>query len=146
MRNIIRAFWFVIFFSVGAGALSVSILCSDLVRYYHNKQLLKAVEEHLNDIKSLNEDYDVLQHQLETDPNTIRRIAPVTLGTAPVDDDSISPKLTPQQLDTARRALKESMSPKTDKPAMPDWLIRCSEPRRMFVLFLAGALLILISF
>jgi len=106
-QYILRTFLFVVFFSVGAAALSSSILCGDLLQYYHNKQLLKAAEDSLNRLESLNTDYDVLLQQLQKDPNLIKRIAPATLGIEQEGEDTIYPKVTPEQLDAARKALTE---------------------------------------
>lgn len=145
-QNILRTLLFVVFFSIGAAALSGSILCGDLLRYYHNKQLLKAAEESLRRLESLNTDYEALLQQLEKDPNLVKRIAPATLGTEPEDKETVYPKVTLQQLAAARKALTEDSNQQPIKPVMPDWITRCSEPPQRTILFLAGALLILISF
>jgi hypothetical protein len=145
-QNILRTLLFIFFFSIGAAALSGSILCDDLVRYYRDKQLLRAAEESLNRLKSLNADYDVLLRQLEQDPNVIKRIARATLGTGPTDANTVYPKATTEQLDAARKVLTVATKEQPPEPAIPDWIMRCSEPPRRTVLFLAGAFLILISF
>jgi len=147
-QYILRTFLFVVFFSVGAAALSSSILCGDLLQYYHNKQLLKAAEDSLNRLESLNTDYDVLLQQLQKDPNLIKRIAPATLGIEQEGEDTIYPKVTPEQLDAARKALTEDSNqrfPESARGGIPGWLTRCSEPHRRKMLFGAGAILILIS-
>ena len=147
MRNtIVRVFFFVIFFSVGAAAMSGSILCGDLLRYYHNRQMLKAAEVTLSRLESLNADYDVLLRQLQSDPNFVRRIAPATLGTKPADANTIYPRATAEQLAAAREALMEDGGCEPVEPRMVRWLIRCSRPPQRVALFLAGGFLILISF
>lgn len=145
-RNIIRASLFVIFFGIGAAALSVSILCDDLLEYYRNKQFLKTAEESLRKLESLNADYDALLGRLKKDPNLVKRLGPATLGTRPADTNTIYPKATAEQLAAARKILTEDSNQPAAKPATPRWLARCSEPTRRAVLFLAGAFLILISF
>ncbi len=145
-QNIIRVFLFVVFFSIGAAALSGSILCADLLRYYHNKGLLKDEKELSNQLKSLNTDYDALLQQLRDDPNLIKRIAHVTLGKDAGDANTIYPKATAEQLAAARKALTEGTSGETVEATLPRWLTRCREPRRRTMLFFAGAGLILISF
>jgi len=139
-------FLFVVFFSIGAAALSGSILCADLLQYYHNKGLLKAEEELSTRLKSLNADYDALLQQLRDDPNLIERIALVTLGKEADDANTIYPKATAEQLAAARKALTEETSSKPAETTLPLWLTRCREPRRRTMLFFAGAGLILISF
>jgi len=137
---------FIVFFGIGAAALSGSILCEDLVRYYRNNQLLKAAKESLRRLEALNADYDTLLEQLQKDPNAVKRIAPATLGAEPEAEDTIYPKATAEQLAAVREALREEAGHGIGEPAMPDWLVRCSGPARRMILFLAGAFLILISF
>jgi hypothetical protein len=146
MQKFIRLFWFIIFFSVGAGALSLSILATDLMHYYQNKQLFKQSQNYHTHLESLNTDYDILLQQLENDPNIFKRIAPAALGTQPADTESISPKVTPEQLEMAREALKYTDTQQTEQPPIPNWLERTIDPRRRTVLFLCGAILILIAF
>ena len=145
-RNTIRMILFVIFFSIGAASLGVSILCDDLVQYYRNRQLLKVTRQSLNRLESLNTDYDALLEQLEKDPNFIKRLAPATLGTEPEDTNAVYPRATPEQLAAARKALMEDPNDQSAGPMLPEWLTRCSEPRRRITLFIAGSALILISF
>jgi len=145
-RNILRTLLFIVFFSIGAAALSGSILCNDLVRYYRDKQLLKAAEESLNRLETLNADYAALLERLEEDPNVVKRIAPATLGVEPTDANTVYPKATAEQLDAARKILAEDCERQPSRAELPEWIARCSEPRRRVILFLAGAFLILISF
>jgi hypothetical protein len=145
-QNILRTLLFIVFFSIGAAALSGSILCDDLVRYYRSRQLLKAEEESLSRLETLNSDYEELLQQLEKEPNAVKRIAPVTLGAEPEAGDTIYPKATEEQLAATRKALGEEAGRGITEPEMPDWLMRCSEPTQRIILFLAGAFLILISF
>lgn len=145
-QNIILALLFVVFFSIGAAALGVSILCDDLLRYYTNRQLLKMAETSLKQLESLNNDYDALLKQLEKDPNLVKRIAPAALGIEPADADAIYPEVTAEQLTAAKKALAKDSGRQPAEPVVPDWLTRCSEPRRRIILFLAGSVLILISF
>ena len=145
-QNIIRVFLFVVFFGIGAAAVGGSILCDDLLRYYHNRQLLKAAKESLSHLESLNTDYDALLQQLQKDPNFVKRIAPATLGIEPNDEDTIYPKVTAEQLAAARKALTEDPNRQPAELMAPDWIIRCSKSPYRIILFLAGAFLILISF
>jgi len=145
-QNILRTFLFIIFFGIGATALSGSILCDDLVRYYHNRHLLKAKPEGTNRLESLIADYDALLVQLEKDPNLVKRIAPATLGTKPDDEEAIYPKATEEQLNAARKVLVQDSNRQVNEPMIPVWLARCSKPPQRITLFLAGTSLILISF
>jgi len=135
-----------VFFSIGAAALSVSVLCADLVRYYHSRGLLEQAQESFRKLESLNANYEALLENLEKDPSLIKRIGPATLGVERTDANTIYPKVTVEELNAARKALAKDSSDKSPKSAIPDWLTRCSEPRRRTALFLSGACLILISF
>ena len=145
-QNIIRTFLFVAFFSVGAAALGVSILVDDLLRYYHNRQLLETAKRSLQRLELLNSDYDALLQQLQGDADFVKRIAPATVGSEPADTNAIYPKATAEQLAAAQKVLSEDLAQQHAQPTIPNWLRRCSQPRRRTVLFLAGAFLILISF
>ena len=151
VRNVIRAILFVVFFSIGAGSLSISILCEDLVRYYRNAELVAGAEESLEKLKSLISDYDAVIAMLRADPNdpnSVRHLARVTLGPEHRDPNTVYPRATANQLAAARRVLEaysdESVSAEAP-PSMPEWLRRCSEPRRKLVLFICGVILILTS-
>jgi len=145
-RNVIRMILFVIFFSIGAGSLGISILCDDLVQYYRNRQLLKVTQQSLHRLESLNTDYDALLEQLEKDPNLVKRLAPATLGTEPEDANAVYPRAAREQLTAAHEALTKKQNDQSAGPMLPEWLTRCSEPRRRITLFIAGSFLILISF
>ncbi|MEE9370788.1 MAG: hypothetical protein V3W45_04875 [Sedimentisphaerales bacterium] len=145
-RNFIRLIFFVVFFSIGASSLGISILCDDLVQFYRNRRLLNVTQQSLNRLESLNADYDALLEQLEKDPNLVKRLAPATLGTEPEDANAVYPRATPEQLAAARKALAQDLNDQSESPTLPDWLTRCSEPRRRITLFIAGSFLVLISF
>lgn len=148
-RNFIRTILFVVFFGIGAAALSVSILCDDLVAYYRNRHLLRDAHVSLERLKSLNTDYDILLEKLEKDPNLIKRIARATFGAEPEDPNTVYPRATAELLAAARRALTADPNKSAGtsvEPMMPDWLSRCREPRARVMLFFSGVALILISF
>jgi len=145
-QNIIRTVLFVVFFGIGAAALSGAIVCDDLLQHYQNRQLLRTAEENLERLTKLNADYDAVLGELEADPNVFKRLAPATLGTEPADANTVYPKATAEHLAAARRALAKDTSGQPAAPQKPGWLERCNEPRRRIVLFASGAFLILISF
>ncbi|MHC4758243.1 MAG: hypothetical protein ACYTE8_06275 [Planctomycetota bacterium] len=146
LQKFVRFFWFVIFFSAGALTLSLSVLASDLMHYYQNKHLLRISHDYHSQLESLNTDYDILLQQVENDPNIIKRIAPAMFGTESSDTESISPKMSPEQLEMAREVLKYADTQQTELPYIPNWLERTLEPRRRTILFISGAFLILIAF
>lgn len=144
-RNVIRTVLFVIFFSVGAASLGSAVLCEDLVQYYHNRRTLKAAQESLARLESLNNDYDVLLHLVAEDPNFVKRLAPATPGSETEDANTVYPRATAEQLAAARRALTADPKQQVIEPVIPGWLSRCSEPRRRMILFISGIVLILTS-
>ena len=151
VRNVIRATLFVLFFSIGAGSLSVSILSNDLVQHYQNTDLLREAEKSLDSLKSLNSDYAVVIERLQedpNDPNAVKHLARVTLGPERQEPNTVYPRATAELLAAARRAIMaDSNHPDSEQsePAMPLWLSRCSEPRRKMALFICGVVLVLTS-
>ena len=145
-QNFIRACLFAVFFGVGAAALALSVLCDDLLSYYTSRQILKITENSLEQLKSLDTDYEVLLKQLQEDPNLVKRAAVAALGTEPEDGQAVYPKASPEQLNAARKVLTEESNLKQTGPAVPDWIMRCCRQPERIILFSAGAFLILISF
>ncbi len=94
----------------------------------------------------MNADYDALFQRIKQDPNVIERIGPVTIGTRRNDDAStIYPKVTPKELEAARKALQKATANKA-KHQLPRWLKSCSRPPGTLAISLAGAGLIFIAF
>ena len=141
----IRTVFFVLFFSVGAASLGLSVLCEDLFKYYQNRQLARAARQSLEKLKSLNYDYNMLLAQLAEDPNLIKRLAPAALGNEQPDPNTVYPRATARQLAAARRALTDP-NQQEEEPVIPGWLGRCSDPPKRLALFISGIALILISF
>jgi hypothetical protein len=137
---------FVVFFSVGAAVLSVTVLCDDLLEYFHNKALLNQAEANLKKLEALGSDYDILLGQLENDPCQLARLAPATLGIEPNEPNTIFPQATFDKLVAARRALREEPNEPADDQASPQWLNSWRQWPYRHILFFAGSALVLISF
>jgi len=146
VQNVIRTLLFVVFFSIGAAAMSGLVLSDDLVRHYRNKHFLRQAEQLTQRLEALNADYDALLGQLSDDPNLIKRIAPATIGADHNEPNTVYPRATAQELAAARKALAEIAEQEPNEPILPAWLVRCSEPRLRTYLFICGAALILVSF
>ncbi len=136
---------FVVFFSVGAAALGIAVLCDDLIVYCRNQKIVQDANQLVERLTSLNSEYDALLAQLDKDPNLLRRIAPATLGTEPEDPNAIYPTVKANELSLARKALIAQAGEEAPPAAVPPWLERCSAPQRKLGLFVAGAGLVLIS-
>jgi len=144
-QGILHLFFFVVFFSIGAMALGGAVLCDDFIQYCRNKGMVRDAEASLKRLESLNSEYDALLQELEKDPDLLKRIVPVTLGTEPNDPNTVYPKARASELAVARKALMEETGQEPLGPAIPTWLGRCSDPPKRIALFIAGASLILIS-
>ncbi len=145
-QNFLHVFLFVLFFSVGVVALTVSVLSEDLLRYYRNNYLLRVAEKSLKQLDALNADYDTLLWQLQKDPDFVKRIAPAALGAQHADADAAYPKAKAEQLAAARKVLIEDSVHKAAVPAVPRWVIRCNQRPKRIALFLCGSFLVLIAF
>lgn len=137
---------FVVFFSVGAAVLSLTVLCDDLLEYFHNKSLLAQAEGYLEKLETLDSDYDTLLGQIENDPCQLARLAPATLGIEPNEPNTVYPKATADKLAAARQTLSEEPDRPQEGPTTPQWLNSwCQWPHR-HALFFSGSALVLISF
>jgi hypothetical protein len=144
-QGIFHLLFFVVFFSIGAAALGAAVLCDDFVQYCRNQHLVKEAQSSVQRLQALNADYDGLLEQLERDPNLLKRVAPVTLGTPPDDPCAIYPRARAEELAVARKALVEESDQDRAEASIPCWLQRCSEPTKRIALFIAGAGLVIIS-
>jgi hypothetical protein len=147
-RSVIHVILFVIFFSIGAASLGISVLCEDLIEYYQNREQLKSDREYLDWLKLITNDYDVLLSQLENDPNFVQRIAKATLGSESDDPNTVYPAESIELLADVREVLNDDANQpaeQVDEPQIPGWLARCSETKRRIALFVSGVVLILTS-
>jgi hypothetical protein len=144
-HGILHLLFFVVFFSIGAAALGAAVLCDDLVQYCRSRHRVKEAQLAVQRLKALNADYDGLLEQLEKNPDLLKRIAPITLGTKPDDPCAIYPRARAEELAVARKALVEQPDQEQTEAPVPQWLQRCSEPIKRIFLFIAGAGLVIIS-
>jgi hypothetical protein len=137
---------FTVFFAIGTAAVSISLLGGELLRYHQGKELLKKNEIFLKRLEQINADYDALLKQLHEDPDTVKRLAPATLGIEPANDKKVAyPKAKLEQLAAARKALMENAAKEDKMPLEQNWITRCSKWPARIILFLAGSGLIIIS-
>ncbi|MHC4742419.1 MAG: hypothetical protein ACYS8Z_10935 [Planctomycetota bacterium] len=146
MQNFVRTILFVVFFSVGAGAIAASALYDDFVNHYRNKHYLDQARLLTQKLESLNEDYNAAIRRIEEDPNIIKRLAPAELGTENDDPNTVTPRATQEDLAEAKKALAKIVEAEPNEIPVPQWMERCREPKQRTYLFTAGAALILVSF
>ena len=144
-EGVFHSLVFVVFFGIGAVALGGSVLCEDLIRYCRDGNQVRESQRSIDRLTSLNKEYDTLLEQLDKNPELFQRIATPTLGKEPNDPETAYPKARAQELRVARQALLDQAARDQPTPDLPDWLVRCAEPRRRIALFVAGASLIIIS-
>jgi hypothetical protein len=144
MQSFLRFIAFFITFGVGAGTLTLSVLCEDLTRFFANKQLLALEQRQLASLEEKVQVYDALLLNMKKDPDVVHRIAPAVLGLESDDPNTAYPLTGVEELAVARQMLRK------DKDAgisqMPPWLIRCCERRRRLALFFLGGGLVLVAF
>jgi hypothetical protein len=145
MQSFIRFIAFVITFGVGAGSLTLSALCNDLILYFSNKQQLALEQQQMASLEDKLKVYDELLKNIETDDDVVKRIAPAVLGIQIDDPNTAYPLTGLQELEAAREMLQHGKK-EAGVPMIPKWLIRCSEQRHRTALFLAGGILVLIAF
>jgi len=137
---------FIVFFTVGATALCGAILSRELVKYFENTQLLEESTASVEKLESLISDYEELLKQRQDDPNLLKRIVAVTMGSDVNEPKTVYPKLTANELQAAKITLARQQKEIEKKKDIPKFILRCSEPNKRIALFFAGASLVLISF
>ena len=141
-----RKILFAVFFAVGVGALTAVLLYPDLIEHYQNKRHYKTLQDSNVHLEKLITEYDMLTHQLQTDPNLIERLRIATLGAEPDTTDTAYPKPTAEQLAVAKQVLTKQTQNQPPQADLPKWVTRCQNPALRATLFIAGVALILISF
>ena len=146
MHSFVKTAAFIVTFTVGSGAIGLCALCNDLLLYHHNRRGLALLEQTNDSLRSLNKVHDALLVRIESDPGMIRRIAPAVLGMQPEDPNAYYPSAGSRELAAAEQTLSRHNRSRRSIPVLPAWLVRVSEPRHRTALFLAGGVLVLVSF
>ena len=145
-KSFLRVLLFAIFSCLGIATISLSMLTQEWVDLYTIKSKLRKVEQTNLKIELLNRDHQTLIDQIHSDPNILKRLDTVILGIAPADSNIPVPNVTAQQLQRAKALLAEDNPEKQPDILLPRWLHRCSSSRSRWILFIAGAGLILVPF
>ena len=147
---ILRYILFCIFFTVGGGAVTLSILIEpELTTYFQNRQMLEEIRQQNEKIIDLTAQYRAEIDLIRSEPNVLRRLEQVTFGrTFTTDPQAASaPSAERQALRQEAKAILADLE--DDSPhqtQLPRWFERCREPNTRTALFAAGAGLILITF
>lgn len=146
---IIRYLLFCLFFTVGAGAITLSILIDpELGTYFRNRQMLAEIQRENDKISSLTAQYQSQIDLIRSEPNVLARLERVTFGRTFQSNNPQIPNL-PAENQALKEAAQSILAEIQDTPppaALPAWFERCRQPNTRTALFAAGAGLILITF
>jgi hypothetical protein len=145
-QSTIRKVLFAVFFTVGATVACLAALAGDLMEYYSSKQQLVWTQRRVELLEQLNADYEALLDQVHQDPNLVKRTAPAILGTWPQEPNTAHPAARPEELLAAQQTLFVAEQPREERPAVPEWVVRCNRPAYRWALFLSGAGLVAVAF
>ena len=143
----IRFVLFAVFFLAGASAIVLSILAQpDLKEYYLNRAALAQIQRQNEKILSLTSQYETLIGRIESEPNMLDRLIPLTFGHKPQAADTAFPQVQNQTLQTETEKLLEQIENTAAAEPIPSWFTRILEQKTRRGLFLSGAGLVLITF
>ncbi len=142
----IRYILFCLFFSVGTGAIVLSILVGEIDEYYANKDALVLSEEGNEKLRKFNTEYDLQLEQAEKDPDIIERLKHVTLGEQFESDDTVYPTATREAIAQAEAVIASGIATPPHDDPLRKVVDRCMELRIRLSLFVAGAGLVLLTF
>lgn len=143
---ILRFVLFCIFFSVGAGAIALSILADEIETYFANRRTYAQTLEANERIEKLIAEYEAQIEQIEQNPEILKKLERITFGAVEGEEDSEHPRAAVEQLAAARAALLEEIETEKEERAIDRWVGRIAEPKARMRLFFAGAGLVLITF
>jgi len=143
----VRFILFAVFFLIGAGAIVLSILTDpELKEYCQSRAALAQIRQQNEKIADLTSQYETLISKIESNPELLERLIPLTFGRQPKTGTAVAPSANqPLQVQTEELLDRIKNTPAENKP-FPVWLARILERKNRQGLFLAGAGLILITF
>lgn len=142
--DILRLILFCIFFSVGAGAVALSLLAGELKVYYENKQALWRIEHANREVEQLTERYTQQIEQIERDPNQLRKLRWAVLGEEPNEPGKVFPQVDARELARVMAVIETMQEPEPNM--VPPWVKRSNQVNMRYGLFFAGAGLIVTTF
>jgi hypothetical protein len=141
---VLRLFLFMICSAVGILAFSLAVLGPEWKELYDIKAAVGQTEQDNLKIEQIIKDHEILTTQIETDPNILAKIAPITLGTGQ-DSNERTVKMTADTLILAKAALAQQEN-NPPAPQVPDWLQRSTTKNNRTILFASGAGLVIVAF
>jgi len=125
----------------------LSILCDpELKEYYESRACLIEIQEQNKKIKDLTQKYETQIALIESEPNILERLSPLTFGHKPQAPDTAFPQADNETLRNQTEKLLSQIQKKPTENPVPNWLNRVRDSKTRRGLFGAGAGLILITF
>jgi hypothetical protein len=146
-KTIFNGLLFVVFFTAGMAAVSLAVLVLELGSLYRDKAVLSKIEAGNKVNQKLDDQYAYQIDQIKKNPAVLARLRVLNLGEEPQDPQTAYPQASNERLiQAARFILARKDEPKKDEaPLIPDWLVRASQTRARWALFLTGTALIITS-
>ena len=142
----IRFVLFAVFFLAGTSAIVLSILADpELKEYYQSRAALAQIQRQNERILSLTSQYEILIGRIESEPNILDRLIPLTFGHKPQATDTAFPQVQNHTLQTETEKLLKQIESTPPAEPIPAWFARILEPKIRRGLFLSGAGLVLIT-
>jgi hypothetical protein len=140
---------FVVFFTVGVAAVTLSVLALEIGTLYRDKAVLQKLEASNKDLQSLDKQYAFQLEQIKKNPASLARLRVLNLGEEPEDPQTAYPPSKSDQLiQSARNIIQQSqkeVKQKDEPPLIPVWVIRACQRRSRVALFMTGAALIIVA-
>jgi hypothetical protein len=147
MENILRLLLFLVFSAAGTLSIALAALGPEWKILYGLNAAITQTQQSNREIEEIIKDHQVLISQINTDPNILKRIAPLTLGAEPKDTNQPAAKITQETLARAKAVLQQQQTQNDPNgPKVPEWLERCTTDYGRITLFTAGCGLIIVSF
>ena len=138
---------FGVFFCVGIGSMAGAILAGEILDYYEGRIEIYRIEHANEAIRQLDEKTVRLIEQIEDDPEILGRLVPIKTGQDVNEPGAIMPKVSEAELENAMQALREIKAQQGDvEPVVPGWVMRINGQISRYIILIAGAALVLVSF
>jgi len=146
MALTVRFVLFGVFFLAGTGAIVLSILADpELKNYYQSRAALDQIQRQNEKTISLASQYETLIGRIESEPNILDRLIPLTFGHKPYAADTAFPRVQNHTLQAETDELLKQIENTSPAEPIPAWFGRILEPKIRRGLFLSGAGLVLVT-
>ncbi|MBN1788764.1 MAG: hypothetical protein JW806_10290 [Sedimentisphaerales bacterium] len=145
MEDISRLFFFLVFCAAGILSIGLAALGPEWKNLYELNSAIEQTRLSNEQIEKIISDHQVLISHINSDPNILKRIAPLSLGTEAVDGNNPAGQMTEQMLGRVRAVLQQ-LDDRPKEAKVPKWLSRCTTEPGRAILFTCGGGLVVVSF